>query len=291
MQSEKKGVILAGGTGSRLSPVTSTQSKQLLPIFDKPMIYYPLATLMSAGIKEICIIVNPHEEDNFRKLLGDGSSFGININFVTQPSPDGIAQAYILAEEFLDGKQSCLVLGDNVFVGGGLGEQLSNIDSNEGAKIFLYEVQNPRAYGNVKLNKFGEIESIIEKPKIPLSKYAIPGIYFMDGSAPRRAHKLGKSDRGEIEITDLLNTYLIEGSLESKILSRGTAWLDTGTPEDLFAAGELIRVLQARQGVYIACLEEIALRNGWIEFSKIERQHKNIKSSYSKYVLNLGCNN
>jgi glucose-1-phosphate thymidylyltransferase len=283
-----KGIILAGGLGSRLAPITDAVSKQLLPLYDKPMIYYPLTTLMSAGISDICVIVNPDQESGFRKVLQDGSQWGINLTFLHQGSPEGLPQAYTLAEKFLSGKNSCLVLGDNLLVGSGLGRNLSNLPSTLGANIFLYEVDDPKKYGNVELDKEQRIVEIVEKPDIPLSPYAIPGIYLLDGTACDRAKLLKKSKRNEFEMVDLLKSYLLENQLQHKILSRGTAWLDTGSPEDLYSASEFVRIIQKRQGNFIGCPEEVALRNHWITPEQLQKSiYFHINSEYGNYLRSL----
>ena len=280
-----KGIILAGGTGSRLAPITDAVSKQLLPLFDKPMIYYPLTTLMSAGIRNICIIVNRDQENNFRNVLQDGSQWGLNLKFICQNSPDGLPQAYTLAETFLSGDKSCLILGDNLLVGSGLGRKLSNFSGSTGANIFLYEVEDPKKYGNVELDTRNKIIGIVEKPEVPLSPYAIPGIYFLDGTASERAKLLKKSSRNEFEMVDLLQSYLSDNQLHHEILSRGTAWLDTGSPEDLFSASEFVRIIQKRQGHFIGCPEEVALRNHWITVEELQMgKNFQIKSEYGRYL-------
>lgn len=280
-----KGLILAGGTGSRLAPVTDAVSKQLLPLYDKPMIYYPLTTLMSAGIRDICIIVNPDQESAFRNVLQDGSQWGINLTYLHQSSPEGLPQAYTLAEKFLSGDSSCLILGDNLLVGSGLGRSLSNLPSSSGADIFLYEVDDPKKYGNVELDYEQRIVRIVEKPETPLSPYAIPGIYFLDGTASERAKVLKKSNRNEFEMVDLLRSYLSEKQLRHEILSRGTAWLDTGSPEDLYSASEFVRIIQKRQGHFIGCPEEIALRNQWITVDELQQsKYIHINSEYGSYL-------
>ena len=285
---ETKGIILAGGKGTRLNPLTKVVCKQLLPVYDKPMIYYPLATLMSSGIKEICIIVNPGEVHLFENILGDGSQWGINIIFIIQPEPEGLPQAFLLAENFIDGKQSCLILGDNLFVGSGLGRNLRKSVSDRGFHVFLYEVDNPRNYGNVRLDEAGKIAEIVEKPEIPLSNFAIPGMYFADSRVFEYTRLLKKSKREEYEIVDLINSYKLKNELTYTSLSRGTAWLDTGSVEDLFAAAEFVRIIQNRQGRFIACLEEIALNNKWITNSIIKKQINFYGNcSYSNYLKKL----
>lgn len=285
---ETKGIILAGGKGTRLNPLTKVVSKQLLPVYDKPMIYYPLATLMSSGIKEICIIVNSGELSLFENVLSDGSQWGIKLEFIIQPEPEGLPQAYLLAENFIDGKQSCLILGDNLFVGSGLGRNLRKSVSDRGFHVFLYEVDNPRNYGNVRLDEAGKITEIVEKPEIPLSNFAIPGIYFADSQVFEYTKLLKKSKREEYEIVDLINSYKLKGELTYTSLSRGTAWLDTGSVEDLFAAAEFVRIIQNRQGRFIACLEEIAIRNGWMDIDDLSKSPIiNLNSHYSKYLRKL----
>lgn len=283
-----KGIVLAGGTGSRLFPATLGLSKQLLHVYDKPMIYYPLATLMSAGIRSICVIVNESEIEMFRKLLGDGSQWGIKIEFCIQESPEGIPQAFTIAEKFLDGSDVALILGDNLFIGHGLGRSLAEVASPNGAHIFLYEVEHPENYGVPVFDKNMKITMLIEKPENPQKNLAVPGLYFFDHSVVGRARKLKKSKRGEFEVVDLLQSYADEERLTYTELSRGTAWLDTGSPEDLFNAGEFVRVIQQRQGSFIACLEEIAFRNGWISLEILMRQQKKMeKSPYGNYLHRL----
>jgi glucose-1-phosphate thymidylyltransferase len=283
-----KGVILAGGKGTRLGPLTLGVSKQLLPLFDKPMIYYPLATLMAAGIRQVCIIVNPHDLETFVSVLGNGSAFGVSIVYKIQPEPEGIPQALSIAEEFIGGDDVVLVLGDNLLIGSGLGRSLRNISGLNGAHIFLYQVENPQDYGNVKINSEGKIEKIVEKPAQPFSKFAIPGLYFFANSAVEKSKKLEKSSRGEYEIVDLLNEYLVENTLTFTPLVRGTVWLDTGTPEDLFLAGEYVRIIQKRQGTQVACLEEISILNGWLKLKDLENSSMiNQNSQYGKYLRSL----
>ena len=285
---QTKGIVLAGGTGSRLFPATLGLSKQLLHVYDKPMIYYPLATLMSAGIKDFCIIVNKIEVEMFKKLLGDGSQWGIKIEFQIQESPEGIPQAFIIAEAFLDGDNAALILGDNLFIGHGLGRSLSEVITPNGAHIFLYEVEHPENYGVPIFDNNKRILMLTEKPEKPEHNLAIPGLYFFDNSVSDRARNLNKSKRGEYEIVDLLQSYAIEHRLTYTELSRGTAWLDTGSPEDLFNAGEFVRVIQQRQGSFIACLEEIAYRNGWISLDVLTEQQKRMeKSPYGNYLQRI----
>jgi glucose-1-phosphate thymidylyltransferase len=289
-----KGIILAGGTGSRLFPATLGLSKQLLNVYDKPMIFYPLATLMSAGIQNFCVIINKSELLLFEKLLGNGSQWGIIIEFKVQASPEGIPQAFSIAEEFLNGSDAALILGDNLFIGSGLGRSLAAVASPKGAHIFLYEVDHPENYGVPIFDNNRRITGLIEKPRKPIHNLAIPGLYFFDNSVVERVKKLKKSVRGEYEIVDLLQTYVDQGDLTYTKLSRGTAWLDTGSPEDLFNAGEFVRVIQQRQGSYIACLEEIAFRNGWITLEILSEQQEKMKNSpYGNYlnrIINQNAN-
>lgn len=262
---QRKGIILAGGSGTRLYPLTMAVSKQLLPIYDKPMVYYPLTVLMLAGIREILIITTPQDQDQFQCLLGDGSQWGIHLEYKTQPSPDGLAQAFILAEDFLDGAPSAMVLGDNIFFGHGLSKVLSKADAQStGATVFGYHVTDPERYGVVDFNENGTVHDIIEKPKIPPSNYAVTGLYFLDGSAPQRAKGIKPSDRGELEITSLLKTYLIEGSLSVKKMGRGFAWLDTGTYASLLDASNFVRTLTERQGLQVGSPDEVAYKVKWI---------------------------
>jgi len=282
-----KGIILAAGYGTRLFPLTAVTSKQLLPVYDKPMIYYPLANLMSAGIKEILVIASPESLHQFEALLGDGSQWGIKVSLSVQEKAEGIPQAFLLAEQFLDGSNSVLMLGDNVLVGSGLGRKLRLICDNPGCHVFAYEVEDPTKYGNVRFRKDGSVKDIVEKPKNPVSRFAVPGLYFFDEAAPDRARILKKSKRGEYEVTDLINSYARDNSLTVSQLSRGTVWIDTGNARDLALAAEYIRVMQQRQGTYIACLEEIALRAGWIDERTLQEFQPKIKSEYANYVRSL----
>jgi glucose-1-phosphate thymidylyltransferase len=259
-----KGIVLAGGTGTRLHPITHAVSKQLLPIYDKPMIFYPLSTLMLSGLRDILLITTPHDQDAFTRLLGDGSQFGIRITYVVQDRPNGLAEALILGEKFLDGEKCALILGDNLFYGPGLGTHLQENTEVNGALIFAYQVSNPSAYGVVDFDETGTVLSIEEKPTAPKSNYAVPGIYFYDERAPEFAHQLTPSARGELEITALNNAYLERGELRVEVLSRATTWLDTGTHESLYEAGGLIRTLQHRTGMRIGDIEQIARDQGWI---------------------------
>ena len=258
-----KGIILAGGQGTRLRPLTSATSKQLLPVYDKPMIYYPISTLMHMGIREIALISDNQNLEKFQKLLGDGSVWGISIEYFLQPKPEGIAQAYKVTKEFIDSSNSCLILGDNIFVAQGLRMIANKPGYSSGAHIYAYEVSNPGLYGNILIKPDGTVENIIEKPHVPISNFAVPGLYILDSSAPDKFNELRKSSRGEYEIIDLLKLYVNEGSLHASALPRGSAWFDTGSVSDLFNAAEYIKVIQNRQGQIIGSPEEIAFRNGW----------------------------
>lgn len=283
-----RGIILAGGTGSRLHPLTIGVSKQLMPVYDKPMIYYPLSTLMLAGIREILIITTPEDQGAFQRVLGDGSRFGVTLEYVTQPSPDGLAQAFVLGEDFLDGERAALVLGDNLFYGQGMGSQLRRYREVEGAAVFGYWVSDPTAYGVVEMDEDGRALSLEEKPSPPRSNLAVPGLYFYDATVVERAKALRPSARGELEITDLNRTYLEEGTLQVEVLSRGTAWLDTGTFDDLAAAGDFIRTVQQRQGLSIGAPEEIAWRMGLLDDEELRaRAEPLVKSGYGRYLTEL----
>lgn len=285
----RKGIILAGGSGTRLYPLTQVVSKQLMPVYDKPMIYYPLATLMQAGIREILVITTPAESARFQELLGDGSQFGVNIQYQVQPSPDGLAQAFILAEEFLDGSSAALVLGDNLFYGHDLVQSLKRACAKEeGGTVFGYHVANPRAYGVVDFDESGKALSIEEKPEKPKSNYAVPGIYFFDSNVVQIAKAVKPSPRGELEITDVIEAYLKAGKLDVEVMGRGAAWLDTGTHDDLLAAAQFIATLDKRQGLKVNCPEEVAYRNGWISADKLrEIAAPLVKSGYGAYLLRL----
>ena len=286
---KRKGIILAGGSGTRLYPLTIALSKQLFPIYDKPMIYYPLTVLMQAGIREILIITTPQDQDQFQRLLGDGSQWGIRLVYKVQPSPDGLAQAFILAEDFLDGAPSAMVLGDNIFFGHGLPQVLAAADAQEtGATVFGYHVSDPERYGVVDFDYDGTVKSIIEKPTKPPSNYAVTGLYFVDETAPERAKRVTPSARGELEITSLLETYLHDGALRIEKMGRGYAWLDTGTHASLLEAGNFIRTLTERQGLQIGSPDEVAYQHQWITSDQIlERAQTFEKNDYGKYLSNI----
>nr|ALK44290.1 Glucose-1-phosphate thymidylyltransferase [Colwellia sp. C1] len=285
----RKGIILAGGTGTRLYPLTKVVSKQLMPIYDKPMVYYPLATLMQAGINDILVISTPEEIHRFEELLGSGENFGINISYKIQPSPDGLAQAFIIAEDFLDGSAAALVLGDNMFYGHDLTKSLKNANAQaSGGTVFGYHVANPKSYGVVEFDKNGTAISIEEKPEQPKSNYAIPGLYFFDKRVVEFAKNVKPSVRGELEITDVIDQYLKASELKVEIMGRGTAWLDTGTHDDLLAAAQFIATIDKRQGLKVNCPEEVAFRNGWITEDKLrEIAVPLVKSGYGDYLLKL----
>ena len=285
----RKGVILAGGSGTRLYPLTRVVSKQLMPVYDKPMIYYPLCTLMQAGIREVLIITTPHEQSRFIDLLGDGSQFGLAIEYQVQPSPDGLAQAFLLAETFLAGSPAALVLGDNLFYGHDLVKKLKAAnESAVGGTIFGYHVSNPKAYGVVEFDTEGKALSIEEKPAEPKSNYAVPGIYFFDSRVVEFAKQVKPSPRGELEITDLIQMYLDCGELNVQVMGRGTAWLDTGTHDDLLAAAQFISTIDKRQGLKVNCPEEVAFRNGWITEDQLRKIAQPLrKSGYGEYLLGL----
>ncbi|MFG1478008.1 glucose-1-phosphate thymidylyltransferase RfbA [Xanthobacter sp. V4C-4] len=285
----RKGIILAGGSGTRLYPVTIGVSKQLMPIYDKPMIYYPLSVLMLAGIREIAIITTPQDQDQFKRVLGDGSQWGISLTYVVQPHPGGLAQAYTLTEDFLNGAPSCMVLGDNIFFGHGLPQLLAESTAKTvGGTVFGYHVTDPERYGVVAMDAAGKVTSIIEKPKAPPSNYAVTGLYFLDGKASERAHKVKPSERGEVEITSLLEMYLAEGTLDVKRMGRGFAWLDTGTHGSLLDAGNFVRTLQKRQGMQTGCPEEIAFHQGWISRDELQAIAVQLsKNDYGAYLLSI----
>lgn len=288
----RKGIILAGGSGTRLYPVTMGASKQLLTIYDKPMIYFPLTTLMLAGIREIAIITTPADQAQFKRLLSDGSQWGLRFEYIVQAAPDGLAQAYLLAEDFLDGAASVLVLGDNIFFGHGLPEMLHKADAVDvGGTVFGYRVSDPERYGVVGFDSDGTVSSIIEKPDEPASNYAVTGLYFLDGTAPDRARTVKPSDRGELEITTLLETYLADGQLTVERMGRGYAWLDTGTHDSLMDAGNFVRTLQKRQGLQVGSPDEIAYEQDWIDTEMLlKRAAVFKKNDYGNYLAALAAN-
>lgn len=284
-----KGIILAGGTGSRLHPLTISVSKQLMPVYDKPMIYYPLATLMQAGIKEILIITTPEDSDSYQNLLGDGTEWGLEISYAVQPKPEGLAQAFIIGEEFIGGSRVCLILGDNIFYGNRIEDTLQNaVDQKEGACVFAYYVNDPERYGVVTLDENSNAIDLEEKPENPKSHYAVTGLYMYDNDVVDIAKSIKPSARGELEITDVNKVYLERKSLKVELFDRGTAWLDTGTIQSLLDAANFIRVLEERQGLKIGCPEEIAYRQGFIDSKQLEHlAHKLDKSGYGQYLLEL----
>ncbi|XPP27414.1 MAG: glucose-1-phosphate thymidylyltransferase RfbA [Leucobacter sp.] len=283
-----KGIILAGGSGTRLWPITKGISKQLVPVYDKPMVYYPLSTLMMAGIREVLVITTPESNSQFRALLGDGSHLGMHIEYVEQESPDGLAQAFILGEEFIGDESVALVLGDNIFHGVGLGTNLQKHTEVNGAVVFAYHVSNPRAYGVVEFDDEMRAISIEEKPTHPKSNYAVPGLYFYDNEVVRIAKSITPSARGELEISSVNEAYLRAGKLSVQVLDRGTAWLDTGTFESMMQASEYVRVIEDRQGFKIGCIEEVSWRNGWIDDGQLaELAAPLVKSGYGKYLSAL----
>ena len=286
---QRKGIILAGGAGTRLHPITMSLSKQLLPVYDKPMIYYPLAALMSAGIREFLIITTPRDQVSFRDLLGSGKQWGISFEFIIQDQPNGIAQALILGEKFLDGAPSALILGDNIFYGANLtGLLQSAAQRDKGATVFGYYVQDPERYGVVEFDAAGKVTDLLEKPQRPPSNYAVTGIYFYDERAPALAKALKPSPRGELEITDLNRAYLKLGDLHVERLGRGTAWLDTGTHNSLLDAGVFVRIIEERQGLKVACVEEIAWRSGFIDADQLIKLAKPLeKSGYGEYLMRI----
>ena len=285
----RKGIILAGGSGTRLYPITLGVSKQLLPIYDKPMIYYPLSVLMLAGIREIAVITTPDDQTQFRRMLGDGSQFGISLTWIVQPSPDGLAQAFILAEDFLDGSPAALVLGDNIFFGHGLPSLMATADTEPvGATVFGYQVADPERYGVVDFDDNGTVRGIIEKPDVPPSNFAVTGLYFVDGTAAEKARRVEPSDRGELEITTLLEMYLAEGGLRVQRMGRGYAWLDTGTHASLLDAGNFVRTIEERQGQQIGSPEEVAFEQGWISRDDLNAQAERYKkNTYGRYLSQL----
>nr|WP_321511712.1 glucose-1-phosphate thymidylyltransferase RfbA [uncultured Celeribacter sp.] len=286
---QRKGIILAGGSGTRLYPLTMAISKQLMPIYDKPMIYYPISVLMLANIREIAVITTREDQAQFQRLLGDGSQWGLSLNYVVQPSPDGLAQAYLLAEDFLDGAPSAMVLGDNIFFGHGLPELLAAANAKTiGGTVFGYHVSDPERYGVVRFDEDGKIQEIIEKPAVPPSRYAVTGLYFLDGDAPRRAKSITPSARGELEIVALLDSYLSDGTLSVERMGRGYAWLDTGTHGSLLDAGNFVRTLSQRQGMQSGCPEEIAYTQGWISADQLRAHARTFeKTDYGSYLLSL----
>jgi glucose-1-phosphate thymidylyltransferase len=283
-----RGIILAGGAGSRLHPITLTVSKQLLPVYDKPMIYYPLSTLMMAGIRDVLVITTPQDQDQFQRLLGDGARLGISISYAAQPKPEGLAQAFVIGADFLQGDKACLVLGDNLFYGTGLGTALKGHTALTGGHIFGYHVSNPRAYGVVEFTPEGRVLSIEEKPARPRSSYAVPGLYFYDADVVEIAGSIRPSARGELEISAVNEEYLRRGSLTLTVLERGTAWLDTGTVDSLMAAGEFVQVVEQRQGLKVGCVEEVAWREGFIEDEQLRRLAEPLRpSGYGDYLIGL----
>lgn len=284
-----KGIILAGGSATRLYPLSKAISKQIMPVYDKPMIYYPLSTLMLAGIREVLVISTPRDLPMFRELLGDGSRLGMRLDYKVQEVPNGLAQAFVLGKEFLNGEPGCLILGDNMFYGQGFRTMLRQAveHTTEGACIFGYEVQDPRAYGVVEFDQEGKVLSLEEKPQQPKSNYAVPGLYFYDKTVCDKAAGLKPSARGEYEITDLNKLYLAEGKLHVQLFGRGFAWLDTGSCDSLLEAGNFVATIQNRQGFYIACIEEIAWRNGWINSDQLRALGKEMKTEYGRYLERL----
>ncbi len=288
-RSARRGIILAGGSGTRLHPITHSISKQLLPIYDKPMIYYPLSVLMLAGIREVAIVTTPADQDQFRRLLGDGGQWGMAFTYLVQPQPEGLAQAYLLAEDFLAGEGSTMVLGDNIFFGHGLPELLAAAGAREaGGTVFGYQVGDPERYGVVAFDPSGQVTSIEEKPRVPKSAFAVTGLYVLDGTAPERARAVRPSARGEFEITDLLNMYRAEGLLSVERMGRGFAWLDTGTHGSLLEAGNFVRTIEERQNLKVGCPEEIAFAQGWINAGALRAlAEPYLKTEYGRYLLRI----
>jgi glucose-1-phosphate thymidylyltransferase len=286
---KRKGILLAGGSGTRLWPITMGVSKQLLPIYDKPMVYYPLSVLMLGGIRDVAVITTPEDQGQFQRLLGDGSQWGMSLTWIVQPSPDGLAQAYLLARDFLAGAPSAMVLGDNIFFGHGLPELLAAADkAQSGGAVFGYRVADPERYGVVDFDKAGKVRAIIEKPEVPPSNFAVTGLYYLDGRAPDLAQGIRPSARGELEITDLLEIYRAEGSLTVELMGRGFAWLDTGTHGSLLDAGNFVRTLQDRQGLQVGCPDEIAYRAGWINVDALMKRAELFrKNAYGQYLQSV----
>ena len=283
-----KGIVLAGGTGSRLWPVTFGVSKQLLPVYDKPLVHYPISTLMLTGIREILIITTPQDQESFKRLLGDGKKYGVSFSFAVQDNPEGLAQAFIIGEKFIGEDPSALILGDNIFYGSSLGMQLKELTEPDGAIIFAYKVKDPERYGVIDFDASGKVTSIEEKPAKPKSQYAVPGLYFYDNRVVEIAKSVKPSSRGELEITSVNQEYLKAGKLQARVLERGTAWLDTGTFESLNSASAFIQIIEERQGQKVSCLEEVAWRNGWISDSELSARADEYKSSpFASYLRSL----
>ena len=283
-----KGIVLAGGTGSRLWPVTFGVSKQLLPVYDKPLVHYPISTLMLTGIREILIITTPQDQESFKRLLGDGKKYGVSFSFAVQDNPEGLAQAFIIGEKFIGEDPSALILGDNIFYGSSLGMQLKQLTEPDGAIIFAYKVKDPERYGVIDFDASGKVTSIEEKPSKPKSQYAVPGLYFYDNRVVEIAKSVKPSSRGELEITSVNQEYLKAGKLQARVLERGTAWLDTGTFESLNSASAFIQIIEERQGQKVSCLEEVAWRNGWISDSELSARADEYKSSpFASYLRSL----